>query len=325
MASNFHNILGILTVGVDRHKGLQVAPPAPPGAPIPEFPFWELVCAHPFIMGPNQKPTVKINGVPSVVLGHEPLLLWPHYPLNPMNAFWPLDLIFGSQSCWLPRGTVFICDEVSTCAVYEAVTMTLDCADPCKMPTNLTLQFGTVKTTPSPADFFAGALQWAVDTALSVITDKVLKPLGKKLGKKLGKRFGGKGKGLLKKLGDPAHKLAVRLTKSGKGYQLAKKLGGKFTGKYSQGLTKRATSGYAKRVGRQITEEFLKRAGVGAGDVGKAGLEAVGWDPKRMLPTNPEGAQQPFGGWPGGQSMADKHVPLYGGVHGVVQGIGGIW
>lgn len=327
MASNFHNILGILTVGVDFHKGLQVAPPAVPGVPIPEFPFWELVCAHPFILGPNQKPSVKMNGVPSVVVGHEPLLLWPHFPLMPMNAFWPLDLIFGSQSCWLPRGSVLICDEPATCTVYEAVTLTLDCWEPCKVPSNLTIQVGTVKTTPSPMDFLMGALQWAIDTAVDKLSEKVFKGLGKKLGKRF-KGKGGKlsklGKGLTSKLGDPAHKLAVRLTKSGKGYQLAKRLGGAFTSKYSQGLSKRATSGYAKRVGRQITEEFLKRGGVAMKDAAKTGMEATGFDPKRMLPTNPGGAEQPFGGWPGAGDLADKHVPLYGGIHGVVQGIGGL-
>jgi hypothetical protein len=307
MASNFHDILGLLAVGVDFHKGLQIFP-APP--PVPDFPFWEIVCAHPFFMGPNQQPTVKMNGVPTVVDGHSPLLLWPHFPLAPMNAFWPLDLLFGSQACWLPRGTVFICDQVSTCAVYECVTVTLDCWEPCKIPANLTLQFGTVKTTPSPSDFLFGALRAVIEGAIDHLIDKAFDKLGDKF----------------KKLKDPANDLAVKLTRSGKGYQFAKKLGSKFTSQFSEGLTKRQASGYAKSVGRRITASFLKRAGVGTANAFKTALAATGWEPSRALPKalgNPEEPGSPFKGWPGAGKMANKKVPLYGGVNAVVQAIGG--
>ncbi len=308
MASNFHNILGFLAVGLDFHKGLQVAvPPCVAGVPIAEFPFWEVVCAHPFFMGPNQKPSVKINGVSSVVDGHEPLLLWPHLSWVPLNAFWPLDLLFGSHACWLPRGTVLICDEVSTCTVYEAVTVTLDCWDPCKVPSNLTLQFGTVKTTPSPSDFLFGALRAVVDAAVDQLFDKAFKKIGKAW--------------------TPSNKLAVRLTRKGKGYQLAKKLGSRFTDKYSSTLTQRGAAGLSKSVGRRITGELLKRAGLEAKSLVKTGLSAAGFDPTSMLPQsvgNPEaGASQPFKGWPGVGAIADKNVPLYGGVHGIIQAIGG--
>ena len=307
MASNFHNILGLLAIGVDFHKGLQIAPPAVPGVPIPEYPFCELVCAHPFFMGPNQKPSVKINGVSSVVDGHSPLLLWPHFPLVPMNAFWPLDLLFGTQSCWLPRGTVYICDEISTCAVYECVTVTLDCWEPCKLPSNLTLQFGTVKTTPSPSDFLFGVVRAIVDAAVDKLFDKAFKKIGEKW--------------------NPSSKLAVKLTQKGEGYQLAKRLGSQLTSKYSSSLSKRGASGFAKSVGRRIAGEFLKRAGLEAKSMVKTGLSAAGFEPTSMLPKsvgNPEeGASQPFKGWPGAGKLADKNVPLYGGIHGIVQAIGG--
>src|ERR1700722_11940357 len=141
MASNFHNILGFLAVGVDYHLGLQVLSVPPE----PDFPFWELVAVHPFVMGPNQKPTVQINGVASVVDQHTPMLLWPHLPLDPMNALFPLDMLMGTQSCWLPRGTVLICGEVSTCCVAEGVSVNLDCWQPCNVPSDLVLQYATVQ------------------------------------------------------------------------------------------------------------------------------------------------------------------------------------
>src|SRR5262245_15732478 len=146
MASNFHNILGFLAVGVDVHKGL--VPPA-----FTEALCAELVLAHPFVLGPNQKPNVKLNGVASVVDGHTAFVLWPHPPLCPPNILWPLDMAFGSHSCWLPRSTVQIAGTMATCTIVACVSTNLDCWEWAPIPSDLTLQFGTVQTTPSPADF----------------------------------------------------------------------------------------------------------------------------------------------------------------------------
>jgi hypothetical protein len=312
MASNFHNILGFLAVGCDFHKGLQIAT----GVPIPDFPFWEIVALHPFIMGPNQKPKVKINGVSSVVDGHTPLLLWPHFPIPSFNAFMPLDVLFGTQSCWLPRGTVYICDEVSTCAVYECVSVNLDCWEWTKIPSDLVLQFGTVKTTPSPGDFLFGVIRAVINAAVDVALYGAFKKLDAKFDKGLGK-----------KLLNPGEHLATEASQKGLGYQMAKKLGSVFTQHFDEGLTKRAAGGFAKSVGRRIAGEFLQRLGMSPEEgIVKKGLDAAGFEPSRMVPKswgNPEQAAGPFKGWGGAGDFADKQVPMYGAAHGVIQGLGG--
>ncbi|MFS8070733.1 MAG: hypothetical protein ACMG6S_30575, partial [Byssovorax sp.] len=151
MASNFHNILGFLDIGLDKHDGIQVIPPPPRPQP-----FWEIVCVHPFAMGPGWKTKVLINGVPSVVNGHSSLIPWPHFPIIPQNAVFVLDMLFGDHACWLPRGTVFIEDSVSTCCIVGPISNNIDCGD---MPiANLVIQVATVQTTPSLSDFLYGAL-----------------------------------------------------------------------------------------------------------------------------------------------------------------------
>jgi hypothetical protein len=314
MASNFHNILGFLAVGLDRHIGLHVIPPLP----IYPFIFWEIVAVHPFFMGPNQKPSVKINGVNSVVDCHTPILLWPHYPLipDPLNALWPLDLIFGTQSCWLPRSTVLIEDTMSTCTIFECVSTNLDCNAPTKLPTDLTLQFATVKTTPSLADFLFGIARAVIMAAVDKAMDKLFGKVFDKLGSKLGNKFSNE-------LGD---KLGQKLAKTGLGSKLASKLG---TG-LSQGIRNqygnRAGDMAAHYVGKKIMQKFLSKVGLQGSGLTKKALGQFGFDPSRLLPQIKPGAHQswnPFSGWKGGTGALDKHIPAYGAGHGIIQALGG--
>ncbi len=266
MASNFHNILGFLSVGVDGHEGLQILLPPPPGEP--EFPFPELVAVHPFAMGPGWKTKVLINGVPSVVNGHSSLIPWPHLPIIPENAFFALDMLFGDHTCWLPRGTVFIQDEVSTCCIAGPVSTNVDCCDFGFPMTNLVVQIATVQTTPSLSDFVSGALSVALNAAIAKGQSEIFKH------------------GPFKKLADKgeklAHKIAVRASKKGLGYKIAKKLGAPLA-REVPGLAGRKLAGRSKALGRALEEEFLKRAGLAAETPLEVAKKAFDVDPTRPL------------------------------------------
>ena len=263
MASNFHNILGFLDIGVDLHKGLQIITPPP----VPGFLFPELVALHPFALGFGWKFKVLINGVPSVVNGHVSKLSWPHLPIIPENALFMRDLKKGTHACWLPRGTVFIQGDTSTCCIAGPVSNNIDCG---LIPiTNLILQVATVQTTPTLSDFVFGALTVVLEKALDAAQDALFKhwkPLKK----------------LTAKVDKMAHKIAVRATRRGVGYQAAKKVG-KLVSKKAPGLSKRALAGRAKTKGRELAEEGLKRAGLDAKTPLEMAKKAFDFDLTRPL------------------------------------------
>jgi hypothetical protein len=263
MASNFHNILGFLDIGIDLHKGLQIVPILP-GVP---FVFPELVAVHPFALGFGWKFKVLIDGVPSVVNGHTSRLLWPHLPLIPWNGTFMKDLRGGKHACWLPRGTVFIQGDTSTCCIAGPVSINIDCGD---LPiANLILQVATVQTTPSLSDFVFGALTVVLDKALDAAQSKLFKT---KLGKKI-----------TAKVEKVAHKIAVRATKKGFGYQAAKRIGMPFVKKKFAGLSSRALAGKAKTKGRELAESALKAAGLDAKTPIDMAKKAFDFDPTRPL------------------------------------------
>lgn len=157
MASNFHDMNGLLVVGLDFHWGL-----LPPGIPTP---FWEVNAVHPFWMGPDPNDKVLINGTASVKDGHEPLLLWPHLSL-PLNMLFSLDILLGSQKCWLPKLTVQAQGKPMTTALLGPISTNLDCHTPAKLPSSFVLQTGTVETTPNLQDIVWGVGRAAVNAAL---------------------------------------------------------------------------------------------------------------------------------------------------------------
>lgn len=312
MASNFHNILGFLDIGLDGHTGLQIVPGP---VPVPEFPFWELVCVHPFAMGPGWKTKVLINGVPSVVNGHTSLILWPHLPTVPQNAFFALDMLFGDHTCWLPRGTVFIQDSVSTCCIIGPISTNVDCCDFGFPMANLIVQVATVQTTPSLTDFLYGALSVVLNALLAKGQSAIFKkwkPL-----KKLSTAVDGF-----------AHKIAVRASNSGLGYQVAKRLGAPLASQIP-GLAGRALSGRSKAIGRALEEEFLKRAGLKADTLLNVAKKAFDFDPKGPLGElmGIPGADGNTPGWspfkPFSATKALEGIPLYDKGNGGVQTVTG--
>lgn len=314
MASNFHNILGFLAVGVDVHKGL--VPPAFTPALCAE-----LVAVHPFVLGPNQKPNVKINGVNSVVDGHTAFVLWPHVPISPPNILWPLDLVFGTQSCWLPRSTVQIDGTMSTCAIAACVSTNLDCWEWAPIPSDLTLQFATVQTTPSLADFLYGAIRAIVNGAIGFAINKGFSALGKiKIGKTPISKFTEKW----------TDKLGNALTKRGLGYKFARALGKPMMSSFLQGASRQKISGASWAAGRRIVNSAIGRIlPSSAGSAVKTGLGVFGWNPGTVaaqqlvgVPPGQQPQNSPFGGF-AGPKLLDSKVPLYGAVHGGVQAIGG--
>lgn len=167
MAHNFHDNQGWLILGVEGHMGIHWPTPIP----VPLF-FWSATFVHPFTMGGNQKPNVKLNGNPSVVDKHEPKFLWPHIGFVPdfMDLLTPLHIAFGSQQCWLPRLAVHICGTPAAPTVIGGpASVNLDCWEFCKLPTSFILQPGTVQTTPSPQDYAFGAIRYAVDAAIDLV------------------------------------------------------------------------------------------------------------------------------------------------------------
>lgn len=327
MASNFHNILGFLAVGMDVHKGL-LPVPAPPGF-VPAL-FGELVLVHPFFLGPNQKPSVKINGVNSVVDGHTSYLLWPHFPLFPSpNIIWPLDLVFGTHSCWLPRGTVHIEGTPSTCAMAGSVSVNLDCWEWAPIPSDLTLQFGTVQTTPTPADFLYGAVRALVNGAVSAFFNLGFAWLGKV-------KF--KGKPLSRFTEGWTDAIGNAIAKRGPGFKFARALGKPMMSSFLKGLgnpSRQKISGASQAAGRRIINSFIGKmlpssaegavnTGLGAFDfnLGKvAADQSVGPLPGTLAPGEAP-SWNPFGEFQG-TKMLDSKVPLYGAVHGGVQAVGG--
>jgi hypothetical protein len=265
MASNFHNILGFLDIGIDGHLGLQILTPVP----LPDFPFWELVCVHPFAMGPGWKTKVLINGVPSVVNGHTSYISWPHLPIDPENGTFVMDMLKGKHACWLPRGTVFIQDSTSTCCIVGPVSTNVDCRNFGFPMANLIVQVATVQTTPSVGDFIFGLATLAIEKLMDKAQGKLfkLKPLAK-LGKKVDKI---------------AHKMAVRATRKGIGYQVAKKVGMPFAKRKFAGLSSRALSGKAKTKGRELAEDLLKKAGLSVETPLEMAKKAFDFDPMRPI------------------------------------------
>lgn len=158
MASNFHDMNGLLVVGLDFHWGLQVGF-------IPQ-PFWEVNVAHPFWAGSDPNDKVLINGTQSVKDQHEPLLLWPHFPITPFNIIFPLDVLLGSQKCWLPKLTVQAQGKPMTTAMIGPISTNLDCHTPAKLPSSFILQTGTVETTPNLQDVVWGVGRAAVSAAI---------------------------------------------------------------------------------------------------------------------------------------------------------------
>jgi hypothetical protein len=314
MASNFHNILGFLAVGADVHKG-PIAPAFTPGLCL------ELVCVHPFVLGPNQKSNVKINGVNSVVDTHTSFLLWPHAPVTPPNILWPIDLIFGMQACWLPRGTVQIDNTPATCAIVECVSVNLDCWEWAPIPSDLTLQFATVQTTPSLEDFLYGAIRAVVNGAISAGLNLGFAKLGKvKVGGKPLSRFTEKW----------TDKLGNALTKRGMGYKFARALGKPMMSSFLQGASRQKVSGASWAAGRRMVNGFLgKLVPSSANSAVNTGLSLFGWNPGKVAASQivgaPPGQQptwNPFGGFIGSKAL-DTRVPLYGAVHGGVQSVSG--
>jgi hypothetical protein len=313
MASNFHNICGLLVVGADVHKG-PIAPVLVPGLCL------EVVCVHPFVLGPNQKPNVKINGVNSVVDMHTSFLLWPHAPATPPNILWPLDLVFGTQSCWLPRGAVQIDSTPATCAIIESFSVNLDCWEWAPIPSDVTFQHATVQTTPSPSDFLYGAVRALVNGAVSAGFNLGFARLGKvKVGGKPLSRFT---EGWTDKLGNA-------LTKRGMGYKFARALGKPMMSSFLQGASRQKVSGASWAAGRRITNAFIGKLLPGsAGSAVETGLGMFGFDPGTVLAQKVAGVppgQKPaslFSGFDPAKTAKGK-VPFYNAVQGGVQAVGG--
>jgi hypothetical protein len=313
MASNFHNVFGVLVAGADVHKG-PIVPLLVPG------PCLELVFLHPFILGPNQKPSVKINGVNSVVDLHTSFLLWPHIPVTPTNILWPLDLLFGTQSCWLPRGAVQIEGETSTCAMAGPLSINLDCWEWAPIPSSITFQYATVQTTPSLSDFLYGAIRALVNGAVSAGLNLGFNALGNV-------KF--RGKPLSRITEGWTDSIGNALVKNGLGFKFARALGKPFMSRALGQVSRQKMSGASWAAGRRIVNAFIGKMLPGSAESAvSTGLDMLGFDPGSAIAQKVAGVppgQEPkslFDPNPG-KTAAGK-VPLYNAVQGGVQFVGGL-
>lgn len=166
MGHNFHDMNGELLWGIDLHFGIQIFPLFGPMI------FAELNFEHPFSLGPNPNATVLMNGVPSVKDGHAPVLLAPHLPFFPhaLNLVFPLDIVFGTQRCWIPRLSVLAEGSPTAVTLFEGTSsLNLDCFLFTKIPSSEVLQPGTVETTPSPVDYAYGIGRAVVNAAFDAL------------------------------------------------------------------------------------------------------------------------------------------------------------
>lgn len=281
-------------------------------------PCAELVCLHPFVLGPNQKPNVKINGVNSVVDLHTSFVLWPHAPITPTNILWPIDLIFGTQSCWLPRGAVHIDGTPATCAIAESFSINLDCWEWAPIPSDFTLQPATVQTTPTTQDFVFGAVRALVNGAISAGLNLGFSALG---------NIKFKGTPLKKFTSGWTDSLGNALTKRGLGYKFARAIGKPFMKGALANASRQKISGASWAAGRRIINSFIgKLVPSSAEGAVNTGLSSFGFDAGTVV------AQKVAGPLPGTQpanlfgpfdpSKIGK-IPLYDAVQGGVQAVGG--
>lgn len=313
MASNFHNVFGILLVGADVHKG-PIVPILTPGLCL------EVVLAHPFILGPNQKPSVKINGVNSVVDLHTSFLLWPHAPVTPTNILWPLDLLFGTQSCWLPRGTVHIEGTPATCCITADFQINLDCWEWAPIPSDVVYQYATVQTSPTLSDFVYGAVRAVVNGAVSAGLNLGFARLGKV-------KF--RGKPLSRVTEGWTDRLGNALVKRGMGYKFARALGKPFMSRALGQVSRQKMSGASWAAGRRIVNGFIGKILPGsAHGLVDTGLNMLGFDPGSVVAqtvagvppgTKPKGIFDPNPG-----KTATGKVPFYNAAQGGVQFVGSL-
>lgn len=177
MANNFHDQAGLYVVGVDGHVGMHFPPLV-----VPTF-FVSITAVHPFILGGNKQPTVLMNGGrPSVVDQHNPKFLWPHIAVYPdmLDMFIPIHTIFGEHKCWLPRLAVHICGTpAAPTAITGPISVNTECWEFGMLPLSLVFQDGTVQTTPSPEDYWAGIKRYFVELAIDLVIFAITGGFGK--------------------------------------------------------------------------------------------------------------------------------------------------
>ena len=159
MANNFHDINGLLLVGLDVHIGVHIFPPIP-------MPFLKLNLLHPFTLGDKAKPTVLMNGVPAVAHYHTSKYLWPHIGVipDPLDVLTPLQIARGKQRCIMPRTRVLIEDEVAACCMIGGPwSVNSDCWTATMLPSSLILDPGTVVTNPGKWDYLLAFVAIALD------------------------------------------------------------------------------------------------------------------------------------------------------------------
>ncbi len=175
-------------IHLDHHEGVFLNGPIPvPGtawhlaAGCMVFPWWYMGGKK------NNDDKVLANGMPIVSRLHEPkYLIVPHWNMFPFtpgqpNILMPLLILGSGSKCEFAVGSVRGKDGAIAVSVLCYVGVNLACADPCNMPTCMTINWGSVVLGFTWGDLLAGILCGAYDALKSFLENKFFGWLGGKL------------------------------------------------------------------------------------------------------------------------------------------------
>jgi len=178
MSVNFHDTSGVMA-GVDIHKYVMIPPPI--GLPIPVHPT---ISAVPFIW-PLCKLyyrsfKVKSDGWQMIQSGydngpllvHQKIFVPPPHPVIE-TALFGLQYLFSTSKPQMSVHSVTTSGNALATTVIACVGININCSEPIGIPAH-TLNFGTVKTSPSLGDYAAAVAGYFCDQVVGLLVGQLV-------------------------------------------------------------------------------------------------------------------------------------------------------